>query len=79
MKAFVVERYGSEAGARMRELPEPDVGEHDVLVEVRAASVIPLDAKIRDGDFKQICPGGMGPWLGRSRRRQQFAVGADAA
>jgi NADPH:quinone reductase-like Zn-dependent oxidoreductase len=32
MKAFLVERYGSEAGARRREVPEPDVGEHDVLV-----------------------------------------------
>jgi NADPH:quinone reductase-like Zn-dependent oxidoreductase len=56
MKAFVVGRYGSEAGVRMREVPEPDVGEHDVLVEVRAASVNPLDAKIRDGEFKLILP-----------------------
>jgi NADPH:quinone reductase-like Zn-dependent oxidoreductase len=56
MKAFVVERYGSEAGARMREVPEPEVGDHEVLVQVRAASVNPLDVKIRDDEFKRILP-----------------------
>ena len=40
----------------MGEVPEPDVGEHDVLVEVRAASVNLLDVKIRDGEFKLILP-----------------------
>src|SRR6266851_5267742 len=56
MKAFVVGRYGSKDGLQMREVPEPDIGEHDVLVEVRAASVNLLDAKIRDGEFKLILP-----------------------
>jgi NADPH:quinone reductase-like Zn-dependent oxidoreductase len=56
MKALVVGRYGSTDGVQMREVPEPDVGEHDVLVEVRAASVNLLDAKIRDGEFKRILP-----------------------
>jgi hypothetical protein len=36
------------AGDR-RGAPEPGIGEHDVLVQVRAASVNLLDAKIRDG------------------------------
>ena len=56
MKAFVVGRYGSKDGLQMREMPEPGIGEHDVLVEVRAASVNLLDAKIRDGEFKRILP-----------------------
>ena len=56
MKAFVVGRYGSKDGAQMREVPEPGIGEHDVLVAVRAASVNVLDAKIRDGEFKRILP-----------------------
>ena len=56
MKAFVVGRYGSQDGARMREMPEPGIGERDVLVAVRAASVNLLDAKIRDGQFKRILP-----------------------
>jgi NADPH:quinone reductase-like Zn-dependent oxidoreductase len=56
MKAFVVGRYGSKDGLQMREVGEPDVGAHDVLVEVRAASVNPLDAKIRNGEFKLVLP-----------------------
>jgi NADPH:quinone reductase-like Zn-dependent oxidoreductase len=63
VKAFGVERYGSEAGARMREVPEPDAGEHDVPVEVRAASVNPLDATIRDASKRTrravSCAGGV--------------------
>jgi hypothetical protein len=30
MKAFVVGRYGSKDGLRMREVGEPHVGAHDV-------------------------------------------------
>ena len=56
MKAFAVGRYGSKDGLQMREMPEPGIGEHDVLVQVRAASVNLLDAKIRDGEFKLILP-----------------------
>ena len=47
MKAFVVGRYGSKDGVQMREMPEPGIGAHDVLVAVRAASVNLLDAKGR--------------------------------
>ncbi len=36
MKAFVVEKYGKD-DARAAEVPEPAVGEHDVLVKVSAA------------------------------------------
>jgi NADPH:quinone reductase-like Zn-dependent oxidoreductase len=56
MKAFAVGRYGSKDGVQMREMPEPGIGQHDVLVAVRAASVNLLDAKIRDGEFKRILP-----------------------
>jgi NADPH:quinone reductase-like Zn-dependent oxidoreductase len=68
MKAFVVSRYGSKDGARMREVPEPGIGAHDVLVAVRAAGVNLLDAKIRDGEFKRILP-----------YRVPFALGNDLA
>ncbi|MBN2977436.1 NADPH:quinone oxidoreductase [Pseudomonas fluorescens] len=55
MKAFFIERYGKRNGA-MGEVPEPVVGEHDVLVRIHAASVNPLDSKIRAGEFKLILP-----------------------
>src|SRR5687768_9523927 len=37
-------------------MPEPEVRDHDVLVAIHAASLNPLDAKIRDGEFKLILP-----------------------
>ncbi|WP_294122527.1 NADP-dependent oxidoreductase [Sphingomonas sp.] len=55
MKAFIVDRYGDRS-LRAGETPEPEVGDHDLLVEVHATSVNPLDSKIRDGEFKQILP-----------------------
>ena len=53
MKAFVVGKYGKD-GLRAAEMPKPTVGPRDVLVEVRAASVNPLDKMVRDGEFKQL-------------------------
>ena len=53
MKAFVVTRYGkNEVGAAV--LPDPRVGERDVLVKVSAAGVNPLDIMVRNGEFKQL-------------------------
>src|SRR4051794_11702179 len=54
MNAYLVKRYKHpmEAG----DAPPPSVGDHDVLVDIHAAGVNVLDAKIRDGDFKLILP-----------------------
>jgi NADPH:quinone reductase-like Zn-dependent oxidoreductase len=41
MKAIVQERYGSPDGLGLREVAEPGVGDSEVLVRVRAASVHP--------------------------------------
>lgn len=54
MKAFVVDRYGSADGVRVADMPDPELRNDDVLVEVHAAGVNPLDSKIRDGQFKRI-------------------------
>jgi NADPH:quinone reductase-like Zn-dependent oxidoreductase len=56
MKAFIVERYGDAGGVRAGDVPDPPVGDHDVLIRIRAASVNPLDLRTRDGDFKAILP-----------------------
>lgn len=55
MKAFLVDRYGTD-GPRAAEVPEPSVGDRDVLVRVSAASVNPLDMMVRNGEFKQLLP-----------------------
>lgn len=54
MKALIVNRYAS--GARISEMPVPQLRDDDVMVEIHAASVNPLDSKIRDGEFKAILP-----------------------
>ena len=53
MKAFVVTHYGPD-GLKPAEIPTPHVGPGDVLVEMRAASINPLDKMIRNGEFKQL-------------------------
>ncbi|MFD5752022.1 NADP-dependent oxidoreductase [Streptomyces sp. NPDC127033] len=56
MRAFTIERYGDSDGGRIAETPDPLVGAEDVLIRVSAASVNPLDLRIRGGDFKTILP-----------------------
>lgn len=56
MKAFIIERYGKKVALRAAEMPEPELGKDDVLVQIHAAGVNPLDLKIRDGEFKMILP-----------------------
>lgn len=55
MKAFIIDRYGKQNGM-IGEVPDPAVGVHDVLIQVHASSVNPLDSKIRTGEFKLILP-----------------------
>ena len=55
MKAFIVDRYGKQSG-RLGEMPEPNLRDDDVLVQVHAAGVNPLDSKIRNGEFKLVLP-----------------------
>ena len=56
MKAFVVDRYQKQAALRLADMPNPEPHEDEVLVEVHAAGVNLLDAKIRGGEFKLILP-----------------------
>src|SRR5918993_2605971 len=56
MKAFILDRYGSADRVRAGEVPEPELRDEDVLVQVHAAGVNLLDSKIRTGEFKLILP-----------------------
>ncbi|TMR98799.1 NADP-dependent oxidoreductase [Nonomuraea basaltis] len=56
MKAFILDRYGNNDSVRAGVMPEPEVRENDVLVQIHAAGVNLLDSKIRDGEFKLILP-----------------------
>src|SRR5437868_11498233 len=56
MKAVIVDRYGSADRVRASEVPDPEMREDDVLIQIHAAGVNPLDSKIRDGEFKLLLP-----------------------
>ena len=56
MKAFILERYGSADAVRAGETPEPEPKDDELLVQIHAAGVNPLDIKIRNGELKRILP-----------------------
>ncbi|WP_349409814.1 NADP-dependent oxidoreductase [Pseudalkalibacillus sp. SCS-8] len=49
MKAMMINKYGKNELLHMKEIEKPSVGANDVLVEIHAASVNPIDFKIRNG------------------------------
>ena len=56
MKAVFIRKFGGNDRVEIGEMPMPDVGPDDLLVRVRAASVNPIDFKIRDGLLQPISP-----------------------
>jgi len=54
MKAFILDQYEKKGALRLGDMPTPTPGDDDVLVEVHAAGLNPLDSKVRDGEFKSL-------------------------
>ncbi|MBT9488125.1 MAG: NADP-dependent oxidoreductase [Rubrivivax sp.] len=84
MKAFTLERYGKKRPLQLADVPTPEPRDDEVLVQVHAASVNQLDAKLRDGEFKLILPYRLPTVLGHDvageivklgRSVRQFKVG----
>lgn len=53
MKAMVIEKYG-KTPLRLADRPIPEVGEHEVLLEIHAASINSIDSKIREGRLRML-------------------------
>lgn len=68
MQAFILDKYGRKAMLRQGETADPHVNDDDVLVEVHAAGVNLIDAKLRNGEFKLLLP-----------YRTPFVLGHDVA
>jgi alcohol dehydrogenase len=68
MKALIATRYGGPEVLAIADRPEPEIAEHDVLIAVKAASLNPLDYKIRDGKVKMVL-----------RLKPPIALGCDVA
>lgn len=68
MKAFIVDQYKKKGALRFGDVPEPQLQDGDVLVQIHATAVNQLDSKVRDGEFKLFLP-----------YRPPFVLGHDVA
>jgi len=56
MKAVVLHEYGGPEKLTLEDVDDPKAGEGEVLVRVTAASVNPIDYKMRSGVAKERFP-----------------------
>jgi len=77
MRAFVVNKY--KGPLQEADVPEPAVGERDVLVQVRAAGLNMLDEKIRSGAFKSFLRYELPQVMGNDVAGIVVGVGAEVA
>lgn len=75
MKAVVLKAYGDVDNLVVQEMPEPKVGPGEVKVRVTAASINPVDWKIRRGDMKDVMPVKFPVVLGRDVSGEVVEVG----
>ncbi len=53
MRAVVINKYGGNDAVEIREMPQPVPAAGEVLIRVRAASVNPIDWKVRQGMLRE--------------------------
>ncbi len=56
MKAVRIHEYGSAGVLKYEDAPKPDFAPNEVLVRVVAASINPVDWKVREGYLQQMIP-----------------------
>ena len=76
MKAAVIERYGPPYSLKIRQVSQPEIGNGDLLIKVKASSVNPVDWKIRQGDLKIVTGTCFPKILGADFSGEVAAVGA---
>jgi NADPH:quinone reductase-like Zn-dependent oxidoreductase len=76
MKAVVLHEYGGPEKLKYEDAPDPEPGEGQVLVRVAAASVNPIDWKMRSGAAKERFPVDFPAILGRDVSGTVRSVGA---
>jgi NADPH:quinone reductase-like Zn-dependent oxidoreductase len=54
MRAYVLKHYGGPEGSRLMDVPAPTPRSRDILVEVRAAGLNPVDFKFRQGKLRAL-------------------------
>ncbi|WP_349410792.1 NADP-dependent oxidoreductase [Pseudalkalibacillus sp. SCS-8] len=56
MKAIVIDQYGGKETLKEREVNTPSINDEQVLVEIHATSINPIDWKVREGYLKEMLP-----------------------
>ena len=77
MRAYVLEHYGGPEGSRLMDVPAPTPRPGDILVEVRAAGLNPVDFKFRQGKLRAILRPTLPFVLGNELAGEVIAVGSD--
>lgn len=78
MKALVIREYGGPEVAVIEDVDDPVPGDGDLLVEVHAASVNPIDWKMREGYLRDVFPFDFPRILGRDFSGVVRGLGAGA-
>ena len=58
MRAIVYHDYGDANVLQMTDLPTSEPAAGEILIEVHASSVNPIDYRLRSGEMKGLLPGG---------------------
>ncbi|WP_309890303.1 NADP-dependent oxidoreductase [Archangium sp.] len=77
MRAFYIRRYGGPEVLEEGDLPSPPLGARDVRIAVHAASVNPVDWKIREGKLRALLPYRFPLILGNDCAGEVLEVGAE--
>ena len=77
MRAYVLKHYGGPEGSLLMDVPAPAPRPRDILVEVRAAGLNPVDFKFRQGKLRAILRPRLPFVLGNELAGQVIAVGSD--
>ncbi|HEY4186405.1 MAG TPA: NADP-dependent oxidoreductase [Polyangia bacterium] len=75
MKAVVLPEYGEAERLEVRDVPEPKVGPNEVKLRVAAASINPVDWKLRGGAYQKYMPLQLPTILGKDASGTVVEVG----
>jgi NADPH:quinone reductase-like Zn-dependent oxidoreductase len=79
MHAVRIHKFGGPEVLRLETVPRPDPAPGEVLVSVRAASINPVDYKIRNGGYPQVKADQLPMTLGRDVAGVITALGASVS
>lgn len=77
MRAYVLERYGGPEGSRLIDMPAPIPGPKDILINVHAAGLNPVDFKFRQGQLRAVIRPALPFVLGNELAGEVIRIGSD--